>query len=226
MIRCIFPYELNSNILDYVDNERDLGVLVNETLIWHLQHNKLITKASQLLGLTKRTCHFVNNKNRRRSLYLALVRSQFEHCSPIWRPCSAIQIEKFEKIQKNAIKWILHEQYLSYNDHEVYHRKCTESNLLPLAQRFELNDVILFHKIVYSHVYIDMPSYIKMYTGNSRLRSTHLDCLSYVASLNSLNSSMHSQLYKSFVYRTIHIWNKLPFETRNYPQPQTFRLGY
>ena len=26
-----FSYELNSNILDYVDNERDIGVLVNET---------------------------------------------------------------------------------------------------------------------------------------------------------------------------------------------------
>ena len=62
-----------------------------------------------------------------------------------------------------------------------------------------------------------------MYTGNSRLTSTDLDCFSYVASLNSLNSSMHSQLYKSFFYRTIHISNKLPFETRNCPQPQSFR---
>ena len=139
-----FPYAI-SLILDYVDNERDLGILVNETLSWDLQHNKLITKASQLLGLTKRTCHFVNNKNCRRSLYLALVRSQFEHCSPIWRPCSAIQIEKFEKIQKNAIKWILHEQYLSNNDHEVYHRKCIESNLLPLALRLSL--MMLYYSI-------------------------------------------------------------------------------
>ena len=131
-----FPYELNNNILDYVDNERDLGVLMHETLSWDLQHSKLITKASQLLGLTKRTCHFVNNTNRRRSLYLALVRSQFEHCSPICRPCSATQIDRFEKIQKNAIKWILHEQYISYiySNDEVYFRKCKESNLLPLAQ--------------------------------------------------------------------------------------------
>ena len=210
-----FPYELNNNILDYVDNERDLGVLMHETLSWDLQHSKLITKASQLLGLTKRTCHFVNNTNRRRSLYLALVRIQFEHCSPIWRPCSATQIDKFEKIQKNAIKWILHEQYISYSNDEVYFRKCKESNLLPLAQRFELNDVILFHKIVYQFVNIDIPSYITPYTGNSRLRSTHLDCLSYVASLDSLNSSIHSQLYKSFFFRTIHIWNKLPLEVRS-----------
>ena len=48
-----FSYELNNNILDYVDNERDLGVIMHETLSWDLQHSKLITKASQLLGLTK-----------------------------------------------------------------------------------------------------------------------------------------------------------------------------
>ena len=95
-----FPYEFDNIILDYVINERDLGVLIHETLNWELQHNKLTTKASQLLELTKRTCHFVNNKNFRRSLYLALVRSQLEHCLPIWRPIFASQLEKFEKIKK------------------------------------------------------------------------------------------------------------------------------
>ena len=110
-----------------------------------------------------------------------------------------------------------------YSNDEVYFRKCKESNLLPLAQRFELNDVILFHKIVYQFVNIDIPSYITPYTGNSRLRSTHLDCLSYVASLDSLNSSIHSQLYKSFFFRTIHIWNKLPLEVRSCPHPHSFK---
>ena len=94
-----FSYELQNSILDYVDNERDLGVLIHDTLNWELHHNKITSKASQLLGLTKRTCHFINN-NFRRSLYLALVRSQFELCSPIWRPISSFQLEKFEKIQK------------------------------------------------------------------------------------------------------------------------------
>ena len=29
--------------------------------------------------------------------------------------------------------------------------------------------------------------------------------------------------YTKVFYRTIHIWNKLPFGTRNCPQPQSFR---
>ena len=122
------------------------------------------------------------------------------------------------------MKWILQEHYLSYNDNDVYHNKCIGTNLLPLYLRFDLNDVILFHKIVYQHVDIEIPSYITPYSGNSRLRSTHLDCMSYVACLpSSSNASMHSQLYKSFFYRTIHTWNKLPFETRNCIEPLNFK---
>ena len=97
-----FSYELQNSILDYVNNERDLGVLIHDTLNWELHHNKITSKASQLLGLTKRTCHFVNNKSCRRPLYLALVRSQFEYFSPIRRPISSSQLEKFEKIQKKC----------------------------------------------------------------------------------------------------------------------------
>ena len=89
---------------------------------------------------------------------------------------------------------------------------------------FDLNDVTLFHKIVYCHVDIDIPPYITSYLGNSRLKSTHLDSMSYVACLHSSgNTTMHSQLYKSFYCRTIHIWNKLPIEARICTEPNNFK---
>ena len=72
------------------------------------------TKASQQFGLTKRTCHFVKDFRRRRALYLSLIRSQFEHCSPIWRPVHKTMIDKLECFQKRCIKWILSEEFYSY----------------------------------------------------------------------------------------------------------------
>ena len=60
-----------------------------------------------MLGLTKRTCHFLVNTRTKRTLYLALDWSQLEHCSVIWRPLTQTKLDKFESIQKNAIKWIL-----------------------------------------------------------------------------------------------------------------------
>ena len=73
-----------------------------------------------MLGLTKRPCYFVNDSKRRRALYLALVRSQLEHCSVIWRPNSKSLLQRFENLQKRAIKWILFEENIRYNTLSTY----------------------------------------------------------------------------------------------------------
>ena len=111
-----YRYHLGNNILNYEECEKDLGIIVNSIFSW-LDHQSLVTsKASQMLGLTKRTCHFLTNSNRKRTLYISLVGSQFEHCSAIWRPIKLTELQKFEAVQKNAIKWILNEEFLSYSD--------------------------------------------------------------------------------------------------------------
>ena len=143
-----YHYHLAENLLSYADSERDLGVHVNKSFNFNEHCEKLLIKANQQFGILKRTCHFVTNKNRRRVLYLAPVRSQFEHCSPIWRPCGNTMINKFENFQKKCIKWILSELELSYSN-EVYLRKCKQVNILPLLYRFMFNDMNLFHKVVY-----------------------------------------------------------------------------
>ena len=99
-----YHYHLGENLLSYADSEKDLGVLVNNE-----QCEILLTKANQKFGILKRTCHFVTCKNRRRVLYLAPVRCQFEHCSPVWRPGSITMMSKFESFQKKCLKWIFSE---------------------------------------------------------------------------------------------------------------------
>ena len=88
------------NILDYVTSEKELGVNITTRLNWTDHCNKLYSKANQLLGLTKRICHFVNNPKQRRALYLSLIRSQFEHWSVVWRPCHETTLNKLESLQK------------------------------------------------------------------------------------------------------------------------------
>ena len=111
------------------------------------------------------------------------------------------------------IKWILHESNLSYSN-EVYLRKCKQLNILPLSYRFDTNDVILFYKIIHSLIPVNMPNYLTLFNGNSRLRSTHLDKLSFVCSLATYTAGNHT-LNKSFFFRSHLLWNTLPFDTRN-----------
>ena len=140
-------YHLGENLLSYADSEKDLGVHINISFPFNEQCEILLTKANQKFGILKRTCHFVTCKNRRKVMYLALVRSQFEHCSPVWRPGSITMMNKFESFQKKCLKWILSEVAKSYS-HEVYISKCKQVNIPPLSFRFNFNDMNIFHKIV------------------------------------------------------------------------------
>ena len=110
-----YIYFLGDDPLDYADTEKDLGVDINSKLNFNDHCDRILTKARQRIGLTRRTCSFVNDTRRRRVLYLTLVRSLFEHCSQIWRPNGKVYIKKFEDLQKFCIKWILAEEYIRYN---------------------------------------------------------------------------------------------------------------
>ena len=194
-----FFYSLDDNIIDYSYQERDLGVLMNSKFSFIDHHQAIITKAYQFLGLTKRSCHFVTDKKRRRNLYLAMVRSKFELCSIVLVPKLQSEIEKFEKVQKRAVKWILRQEYYSCSDVVTYYSKCKETNILPLSKHFELNNLMFFHKILNQLINIQLPPYIQRYNRQSRLCNSRLDtrCFVYTPEICGV---MHSPLYKTFSF--------------------------
>ena len=215
-------YNINGNTIEFSENEGDLGVIVSSNFRWDEQHDKILKKAHQMLGFTERTCHFIIDVRKRRSLYLSLVRSNFEHGS-IWRPITETEISDFEKLQKKALKWILKEENVHYDD-ETYIKKCCQANLTPLKIFFDINDLAFFHKIVYENVPVSLPDYIEPYTGQGRLRQANLDSLSYVCTFTSSSySSSRSPFYKSFFYRIIYTWNTLPLNIRTVANINAFK---
>ena len=94
-------YNISGNILEFCENEKDLGVLVSSSFKWD-EHDKILNKAHQMLSFAKRTCHFILDARKRHSLYLSLVRSNFEHGSIMWRPVTETEINDFEKLKKRA----------------------------------------------------------------------------------------------------------------------------
>ena len=89
--------------------------------------------------------------------YILLVRSQFEHCSTIWRPTTESEISAFDKLQKKAIKWIHGEPY-PHCDNETYLQKCAQMKIIPMMALFDINDLVFFHKIVYNLVPFSLPN--------------------------------------------------------------------
>ena len=244
-LRKMFFYKLGDTELEYVQEEKDLGVIVSSNFMWDRQVDALLSKASSRLGLLKRTIHFIRCQKQRRAFYLAIVRSPFEHCSQVWRPSSETQINKLERIQRRAVKWILSEEDHSYNDIE-YLMRLRDLDLFPLRERFTISDLIVFFDIFRGQSCLELPGYIKYLSleERSRLRpkikppqninslenSQHLNRLrqsrNYSQSLKSEINAKSNSFKASFFYRTLQIWNCLPSEVKEITSKNLFKKNW
>ena len=243
----LFIYELGGTLLDYASSEKDLGVIVNTTLTFDDQCNDRYSTMNQKLGLLRRVCYFTKDQKQKRTLFLAIVRSQLNHCCVVWRPANDSKIDRLECVQecvqKKAVKWILNEQYHHYNDWE-YTCRLRDLDLLPIKYFFILNDLIIFHKKFYDCYFIKLPVYFRPYNDDDRgrLRSlvappdyynsqrTTLDlgsvrAVSYDAkSLKCTLSTVSPSFKRSFFYRVHLLWNHLPIGIREESVPSKFKI--
>ena len=151
----MYPYELDGTVLDYTNEEKDLGVLTTTKFTCKAHQDYVIKKATAQFNLLRRTSHFVKNIKKRRTLYLTLIRNLFNHCSHVWKPVGPATVH-FEALQKRCIKWILKESFQAYTD-ILYLKKLKELDILPVDYYFIKCDLQLFYKIIYELVPIKMP---------------------------------------------------------------------
>ena len=79
-------YILNSCEILSKDIHKDLGVMISSDLTFEAHYNYIVSRAYQTPGLLQRTFSSRTNVKEKQLLYIALVRSQFIYCSPVWRP--------------------------------------------------------------------------------------------------------------------------------------------
>ena len=93
----LFPYELDSTLLDYCNEVKDLGIITSSKFNYKAHHTYILNKANTQFNLLCRLCHFVKNT----TLYLTLIKSLFNHCLQEWNPtASETYIEPFENFKK------------------------------------------------------------------------------------------------------------------------------
>ena len=205
----LYPYCIDDVLLEHVSSETDLGLIVSSKLNWSHHQNVVLCKAITQFNLMRRTCHFVKNSAKKRTLYLTIVRSLFEHASSIWCPSQECIRNKFEPFQKRCVKWILNEQFCSYSEFD-YFTKLYELKLMPLYFKFMFNDLKLFYKIYKGLSPISMPDYIIIRTNT---RSSSSDGITFGLS-NYVCTSNKVVFCHSFFPRCISSWNTLPITTR------------
>jgi hypothetical protein len=100
-----YSYTLGNKELTSSVKEKDLGVIIDNTLKFSEQCNVAVKNANRILGLIKRTI-----KSRSKEvivrLYKALVRPKLEYCVQAWSPFMRKDINNLERVQRRATRMI------------------------------------------------------------------------------------------------------------------------
>ena len=81
---CQANYMMEGNILDVVNEERDLGVIMQNDLKCDKQCAKSVKTANKILGMIRRKFNYLNREIVLQ-LYKTLVRPHLEYCVQAWR---------------------------------------------------------------------------------------------------------------------------------------------
>ena len=135
----------------------DLGVTTTDNFNWNSHIDIIVSKANRMLGLIKRTCRGLDDTKTLRTLYCALFWSNVEYCSVVWSPYTKRNIEKVEKVQRRATKFILKTE-------DNYETRLKKLNLTSLKNRRFLADVTFLYKALSGISNINIDSYTNFYS--------------------------------------------------------------
>ena len=127
------------------------------------------------------------------------MRSLLEHCGEIWGPNPVIAMNKFEPLQKRAVKWILGEMNKKNNDQE-YHKKLYKLDLT-MHDFFVVKKLKLFRSIIYGISSIAMPK------QDSRTIDNRLN---FAISFD-IKQPIIMTFGSSYFPSSIELWNALPY---------------
>jgi len=134
-------YQIKGTDLIVVKEEKDLGVIFDDTFKVGTQSLKAAKKGNQILGMIKRT-FTCRNKKVVLNLYKSLVRPHLEYCVQAWRPHLKKDINCLEKVQRRATRLI------SGYGHMKYDIRLKQAGLMTLETRRERADMLEVFKIV------------------------------------------------------------------------------
>ena len=200
-------YILNGHELDKMTSEKDLGVMVDDRLKFHVHTAAAIKKANQILGVIKKT-YKTRDANTISTLYTSMVRPHLEYGNAIWGPCYMGDLKLVEGVQRRATKLIPHLYDMPYEDRLEY------LNLPSMEYRRKRGDMIQMYKIINGMVRMD-PKELFTPIPSSNTRGHKQRVLR--------QRSLKAARAKSFSQRTIMNWNCLPRTVIEAPSVNTFK---
>ena len=100
-----YSYKMGDNNITKSNQQKDLGVIIDDKLKFNEQTIEATKKANKVLGFISRSFDY-KSKDIILPLYKSLVRPHLEYCAQFWSPAYRKNMEAIERIQRRATKLI------------------------------------------------------------------------------------------------------------------------
>ena len=187
-------YEMNGQILEAVNKEKDLGVMISSDLKPSQHCSEVVKTANKLVGFIGRA---FENKSETvlLKLYNSLVRPHLEYCVQFWSPYYQKDIDKLERVQRRLTKMIPRLRNMPYEE------RLKSLNLFSLSKRRMRGDLIEVFKIFKGFDNINAEHYFVLDRSNTRRRHD----FKVIGKRFLSNEAKHF-----FFNRVVNVWNSLP----------------
>ena len=210
-----FEYTMGGRVLDKVDSEKDVGVLVHQSLKPSLQCAKAAAKANQVLGQLARAVTY-RDKQTFLKLYTVYVRPHLEYAVASWCPWSKGDKEILEKVQRRAVNMV------SNFKSKDYEKKLAEAGMISLEQRRERGDLIVMYRIMTGKDDVPHTTWFQKMADRD---SNGVNTRTATGALNVLPPGQSKTEVRKFFFsqRVVEKWNKLPDSVKQAETVNTFK---
>ena len=199
-------YSMGGIPISQVEQEKDLGVIIDSQLKFHNHTSAAINKATRILAMIKKSFILLDNTTLA-LLYKSMVRPHLEYGNVIWGPHYSLDQQAVEKVQRWATKLVPAIQHLPYA------QRLEALGLPSLHYRRRRGDMITIFKIMSGRNRMDKNKFFPQASGPTRGHKWKI-----------FKSRADTELRQRVLsIRAINDWNSLPANVVEADTPNAFK---
>ena len=199
-----FEYTMGGRVLEAVESEKDVGVIIHQSLKPSMQCARAAGRANAILGQLSRAVSY-RDKDTFLRLYKVYVRPHLEYAVASWSPWSVGDKEVLERVQRRALGMVSNLRGRSYE------ARLLEAGMTSLEDRRERGDMLATYRIL---------------TGKDRVEPrTRESGGVHSIRRQAVRPSLDIRRY-TFSQRVVNTWNQLPDSLKAVNTVLAFKIGY
>ena len=185
-----------------------LGVELDQHLNFNLHIDEICCQTGKQINALKRIRHYLE-KDSKMTIYNSYINSNFNYCSAIWMFTNKLTLDKLERTNKRALRFVTNKSHLSYKE------ICKQEEQLSVYRRCIKNMAIQLFKVkqgtapdYITELFISQNSGYEM-RDNQRLVLPEFNTVTFGKN--------------SFGYLGAKVWNNIPIATKKSVSLSTFK---